>query len=69
MEQLKALGAVKIGSFDIGHKSKGYGFDVKMDPDMDERFRKSMKKMEGDEYKSNFFVDKINENPSFNVAS
>ena len=40
---------------------KGYGFEAKMDPEMDERFRKSIKKMEGDEYNPNFFVDEINE--------
>jgi hypothetical protein len=36
---------------------------------MEERFRKSMRKMEGDEYNPNFFVDEINDNPSFNVES
>lgn len=36
---------------------------------MEERFRKSMRKMEGDEYNPNFFVDEINDNPSLNVES
>lgn len=59
VEQLKALGAEEIGSFDIRQKSKGYGFDAKLDPNMDERFRKSIKKMEGDEFNPNFYVDEI----------
>lgn len=38
---------------------RGYGFEAKADPEMDERFRKSMKKMEGDEYNPNFYVDEM----------
>ena len=36
---------------------------------MEERFRKTMRKLEGDEYNPNFYVDEISDNPSFNVAS
>ena len=59
VEQLKALGAEEIGYFDIRSKSKGYGFDAKADPNMEERFRKTLRKMEGDEYNPNFYVDEI----------